>query len=409
MVTNKAGIELLTLVPYIRNESSVEEDGPGLSNRGISFSRFSLDEKNDFGRGGLPISVLASNEGVEKDLPYRERSRLDDIEIGELEFFFSSRLFEDIIDEITTLIPTKQVDEDLEYGTNSSENEDAALDAGPLKIETSTVIIASCLSFLFTSDALVPFSRLTLEGACYKNEKAMESLGISETPSFALVAKSFTVQNLSKSMNELVKMCIAVLSLSLTNTRLPSHSSNILFHTAPEGQLYPIVLALLSPDGLSSFPFQVRYFKSPDQWKISSRLEVEFTSFRLFLVRQFINDLLQYFCYENYGVGRLKKKYETKVTDVHGNERNPLLYSCFIYDSSILCPRNSTSSDILAFEIEDACFAVSYIPETFAMPTETSPFDANPMKRNQNENGVPNGKMSRDNSFISCKFFVSLD
>ena len=236
----------------------------------------------------------------------------------------------------------------------------------------------------------------------------MESLGISETPSFALVAKSFTIQNLSKSMNELVKMCIAVLSLSLTNTRLPSHSSNILFHTAPEGQLYPIVLALLSPDGLSSFPFQVRYFKSPDQWKISSRLEVEFTSFRLFLVRQFINDLLQYFCYENYGVGRLKKKYETKVTDVHGNERNPLLYSCFIYDSSILCPRNSTSSDILAFEIEDACFAVSYIPETFAMPTETSPFDANPMKRNQNENGVPNGKMSRDNSFISCKFFVFL-
>ena len=209
-------------------------------------------------------------------------------------------------------------------------------------------------------------------------------------------------------MNELKCVLLYSLSLSLTNIRLPSHSSNILFHTAPEGQLYPIVLALLSPDGLSSFPFQVRYFKSPDQWKISSRLEVEFTSFRLFLVRQFINDLLQYFCYENYGVGRLKKKYETKVTDVHGNERNPLLYSCFIYDSSILCPRNSTSSDILAFEIEDACFAVSYIPETFAMPTETSPFDANPMKRNQNENGVPNGKMSRDNSFISCKFSVFL-
>jgi hypothetical protein len=113
------------------------------------------------------------------------------------------------------LIPTKQVKEDSEYDTNSSE-ENEALHAGPLEIETSTVIIASCLSFLFTSDALVPFSRLTLEGACYKNEKAMESLGISETPSFALVAKSFTVQNLSKSMNESVKMRIAVLSLSLS-------------------------------------------------------------------------------------------------------------------------------------------------------------------------------------------------
>jgi hypothetical protein len=278
-----------------------------------------------------------------------------------------------------------------------------------LKIETSTVIIASCLSFLFTSDALAPFSRLTLEGACYKNEKAMESLGMSETPSFALVAKSFTVQNLSKSTNESsVIMCITVLSLSLslTHTRTPSHSSIISFHTAPEGQFYPDVLALLSPDGLSSFPFQVRYFKTPDQWKISNRLVVDFTSFRLFLVRQFINDFLQYFCYENYGVGKLKKKYETKVTDLHGNGKMPLLYSCFIYDSSILCPRNSTSSDMLAFEIEDACFAVSYIPETFAMPTETSPFDANPMKRNQNENG--NESMSRSNSFISCKFFSIL-
>lgn len=51
-----------------------------------------------------------------------------------------------------------------------------------------------------------PFCRFTLEGVCYKNEKAMELLGMIETPSFALVAKSFSVQNLSKSthsMNQL--------------------------------------------------------------------------------------------------------------------------------------------------------------------------------------------------------------
>lgn len=178
---------------------------PRLSNNGLSFSRFNLDTNISFGHGGLPMSILASDEGADNDLSFRKRSRLDDIEVGELEFFFSSGLLEDIIDEITELVPEKYSDMDDDAlidnvgGTGKKNGIEIKHDlAIPPPIESSNVMIFSCVSFLFTTDELVPFSRATFEGLCYKNEQAMESLDMTETPSFAVVAKSFALMNLSK-------------------------------------------------------------------------------------------------------------------------------------------------------------------------------------------------------------------
>lgn len=376
VVTNKAGIELLTLVPRVKTESSVsnnDENAKGVLSHGVSFSRFNLDKDHGFGTGGLPMSVLASDEGAEADLPFRERSRFDDISIGELEFFFSSFIFEEIIDDFSIFLPKKS--KDTVARDSSSHKHNAELQAGPLPVTTSTVMMASCLSFLFTSESLVPFCRLSMENVCYKNNKAMESLGVPEIPTFALVASVFSLQNLS-----------------------------------PEGQFYPDVLTLLSPEPSNTFPFQLRYFKSPDSWKVSSRLEIDFTSFRLFLVRQFINDLLHFFAYEHYGVGKLRKKYESNVVDIHGNGKPPLLYSVYIYDTSIICPRHSRSTDMVAFEVDDVCFAVSYVPETFAMPTASTPLWENPPKDNRDSSGGP---VSGASSFISlsdyedCESFLS--
>jgi hypothetical protein len=379
VVTNKAGIELLTLVPKIKSEAflgNTEENVKGVLNHGLSFSRFNLDKNHGFGKGGLQMDVLASDEGAEADLPFRERSRLDDVQIGELEFFFSACIFEDIIDEISLLLP--KTPDDAVSGDIRKDSCDE-LKTGPLPVTTSTVMMASCLSLLFTSETLVPFCRLTLENVCYKNKKAMESLDVPEMPTFALVASVFALQNLT-----------------------------------PEGQFYPDVLTLLSPEPSTFFPFQLRYFLSPDPWKINNRLEIDFTSFRLFLVRQFINDLLQYFVYDQYGVGKLRSKYETIAEDIHGNFKPPLLYSVYIYDTSIICPRNSNSTDMVAFEVDDACISVSYVPKTFSMPTKSSPYWEYPPKESQNDR-TSDGGLSKDStgSFISlsdfedCESFLS--
>jgi hypothetical protein len=355
VLTNKAGIELLTLVPHAHE--SVMSDGMNFDGHGLLFSRFSLDKDFGFGQGGLPMAVLATNQGAEMDLPSREKARFDDIEVGELEFLFSAQIYEEIIDELLLLSSATNIDKGKIESSSSKRNNAQSL------LTASNVMMASSLSLLFASDTLVPFCRLTLECVSYKNDKALDSLQIPDKPSWALVAKSFSLQNL-----------------------------------CPEGQYYPDVLGAISPADTNDFPFQLRFFKSPDHWKVSNRLEIDFSGFRLFLYRQFIHELLQFFLYEHYGVGKLKKKYTTDVTDIYGNSKPPLLYTVYLYDTSLICPRRSGSSDMVAFEVEDACIAVSYIEESFQMPTECTVFVADPqaqkMEKEHSRNGLSNAMSS---------------
>lgn len=354
VLTNKAGIELLTLVPHVHeSDDSAREEQVESTGHGIAFSRFSMDKQYGFGKGGLPMSVLASDEGADSDVLARERTRFDDVEVGELEILFSCKIYEEVLEEMANLKARKHPEPEGGTAQNRS--------VSP-HVESSNVVVASSLSVLFTTDTLAPFCRLTLEKLSYKNGKALESLQIEDSPSWAVVAKSLSLQNLT-----------------------------------PEGQLYPKVLSLLSPNGSCDFPFQLRYFQSSDSWKVNNRLEIDFSGFRLFLIRQFIHEVLQYFVYDMYGVGKLKKKYSTDVRDAIGNGKPPLLYSVYVYDTSIICPRTSTSSDMVSFEVEDACISVSYIPESFAMPTETTPFQAKPdSEKNRRYQDIP-----RKDSYMS--------
>ncbi|KAL3921405.1 MAG: hypothetical protein SGILL_002764, partial [Bacillariaceae sp.] len=358
VLTNKAGIELLTLVPHANDSVISDGDEQDFDGHGLLFSRFDLDKDFGFGKGGLPMSVLATDQGAELDLPSREKSRFDDIEVGELEFLFSAQIYDEIIEELSYLSAAAK--------SGRGKNEDSPVQSSSASLLTaSNVMMASSLSLLFASDSLVPFCRLTLENVSYKNDKALDSLQIPDKPSWALVAKSFSLQNL-----------------------------------CPEGQYYPDVLGLVSPEETTDFPFQLRFFKSPDPWKVSNRLEIDFSGFRLFLYRQFIHEIMQYFLYEHYGVGKLKKMYSKDVRDRHGNSKPPLLYTVYLYDTSLVCPRRSGSSDMVAFEVEDACIAVSYIPETFQMPTESTVFVADPQPSNMEK--VPSrGSLSKAMSSMS--------
>ena len=85
VVTNAAGIELLTIVPSSAGGAFMAELQDEPNGHGIVFSRYDLDKEYGFGRGGLPMSVLGSDEGADKDSNIRIRARLDDIELGEVE------------------------------------------------------------------------------------------------------------------------------------------------------------------------------------------------------------------------------------------------------------------------------------------------------------------------------------
>lgn len=372
VMANKAGLEILTLVPYgsdeARSSDGNQADPPGDS---ISFSRFDLDESYDFGCGGLPMSFLGSDEGASDDVFFRQRARCDDIHIGEMELLFVSTIFEEIIDEVS-----KFGQESNSSRTDSTDGIAGSVEnANRPEAESSSVVVASCLSFLFASDTLVPFSRLTLEDVSYKNRKALEVLQLTPTPSWSLRSHSFVIQNLT-----------------------------------PEGQFYPDVLepVLQAEDEV----FQLRYYASADSWKFSSQMEIDFTGFRLYMLRNFIYEILHYFVYEQYGLGRLKAKYSEDVLDCNGNPKPPLIYTVRVNDSSLICPRSSACSDMVSFEVADGTVGVSYIPETFAMPTESSEFKACPQGNDDASDASineSNGNALQRESSASIAFFDCAD
>eukprot|EP00934_Nitzschia_sp_Nitz4_P002078 Nitzschia sp. Nitz4//scaffold140_size61219//29533//49080//NITZ4_006440-RA/size61219-augustus-gene-0.64-mRNA-1//-1//CDS//3329536227//2078//frame0 len=341
VATNAAGIELLTLVPHHEEEDgSVDDDQEVAPGRGLCFTRYDFDKEYEFGKGGLPMAALASDDVDEETTVHRERARVDDIEVGEVEMLFASKIYEGIIDDFGNL-SNKSADE-APKNKQDHKTRDGSNDLRPSMITT-----ANSVSVLFTSDEMVPFSRLTLEKMTYRTTKALEETlpSASEIPTWSVVSENASLQNLT-----------------------------------PEGQFYPNSLALISPgkDTIDS-PFAIRFYSSPEPWKASSKLDIDFRGFRLFLLRQFIYEILHFFVYDKYGVGRLKKKYSKDNFDKYGNSKPPLLWMVNVFNSSIICPRCSTSSDMVAFEVEKAMIAISYVPQTFEMPTATTDFYRNPM------------------------------
>ena len=367
VVMNTAGIELLTLVPAGVDEGTTLQSDLQLDpGHGFSFSRYYLDHDYLFGEGGLPMSALAADDD-EGAILTRSRALFDDVTFGEMEILFSSKIAEVIIDEISKFRATQNKSRDP--GSNGNiQRHHRRPDNKNTECSSSLVLSAISISALFTTDDLVPFCRMTLESIGYQNSKALEKLLSVDLPSWLVVAEKASLHNLT-----------------------------------PVGQFYPDTLSLIAPPippiGDEDFPFQIHFFSSPDPWKTSSRLLIDFQGFRLFLLRQFIHELLQFFVYDREGIGRLKKKYSKDVRDVFGNQRPPLLWSVRIRDTSIICPRSSTDSDMVAFEVEKAFISVSYIPMSFEMPSEGSPFC--PAPEGQSPSSRPFSDIAAQNNFLS--------
>ena len=375
VVMNTAGIELLTLVPAGVDEdmtrASDQQVDPG---HGLSFSRYHLDRDYHFGEGGLPMSALAANDD-EVAILTRDRAILADVSVGEMEILFSSKIAEAIIDEISQF-RAKQNKSKATESEGYTQHQPRRPDKKNTECSTSLVLTASTISALFTSDDLVPFSRMTLESIAYRNSKALERSLSGELPSWSVVAENALLHNLT-----------------------------------PAGQFYPVTLSSITPpfsrSGDEDFAFQIHFFSSPNPWKLSSRLLIDFEGFRFFLLRQFIHELLQYFVYDRDAIGRLKKKYSKDVRDRFGNQKPPLLWSVRIRDTSIICPRSSTDSDMVAFEVEKAFISVSYIPMSFEMPSEASPFcpapeGRSPTSRRFSDTASQNSFLSTTSEFHEC-------
>lgn len=352
-VTNSAGVHLFRIVPVenmISDDLESKSDYCGLGEPGSSgfiFSRFVLDQEYSFGKGGLPLSVLGSDD-ASRDSRLRTREAMDDIHIGEFEFTFSHRTHADMIRTISSLKSMSR--------PNNSSDKDEKRPQGPdsRRMKSSFFAKSEVASVLLASDELVPFTRLRLDSMYMKKEGPPVESGSRYAPVFRIVSRSFALLNLTE-----------------------------------EGQFYPDAISVLPSEDIAAFPLQIEFIKNSPPYQIGSKLTMQFRGFRIFLVRQLINELLQYLLNERYGVGKLKHeaKRAQEESEKEPDSTPPLAYKVFILDSSLVLPRQCSSHDMAVMEIEKGLIYNSRHAGSFSMPTEKEGFV--PSREGPDENGSP--------------------
>lgn len=125
---------------------------------------------------------------------------------------------------------------------------------------------------------------------------------------------------------------------------------------------------------LSVLPSQTRScFYARHHPKGESDLEVELHGVRTIVLRQFINEFLQYFVYEQYGLGKMLKQLNENSSGDTSGDTSLLRFKLSFHDSSFILPRSSSSYDFVNLEVDEATVAASEPEESFTMPTDSSP------------------------------------
>jgi hypothetical protein len=349
-VTNAAGVHLIRMIPPDNSVAGDDDDGldnlsdnadvdaaptPSLQNSGestqsgVGFGIFELDKACGFGKGGLPLSVLGTDASTDEDEDWRERERVHDIEIGEVEVLFTQQLVADAVEIITRVFTSVPKDVKADVKSQDDGRSHSTMDS-------SFLVVAVSVSILLASDELFPFCRLTLSDAVVRTKvsPSASDLHPSPDPDIRVSAQSLSLLNLT-----------------------------------PEGEQYPRAIAVLP--SARTVPFRVRYYRSES----GSEIQIELEGFRILLLRQFINECLQFFASGNYGLGLLLKNLRNADSNSSSSDRPALRYRISLFDSSIILPRCTSSSDMVALELNEAHIFSSTPAESFVMPTESTPLE----------------------------------
>ncbi|CAB9515429.1 Putative vacuolar protein sorting-associated protein [Seminavis robusta] len=349
-VTNTAGVRLLRIAPIEHHDDQAQDQGSSegevdnssSSEPALSFSRFELDAAYGFGKGGLPLDILGSDETHADDEFFRIKEKLDDIQVGELEFFFSHDTFDDMM-KVISRMKKCFASPDPNQSTAKANSDDVKDKTLFTPLKTSFFARCDIVSVLLATDKLVPFSRLRCDSLYIKKDGRPIDPEQPYIPVLKVVSRAFSLINLTE-----------------------------------KGQHYPDAITPLYLEDMRSFPFQVEYSSGSPPWLPASDLKMALRGFRLFLLRQYINELLQFFLCELYGVGKLR--HAAKVAEEMERPKKepspPMTYTINILDSSLILPRSTRSHDLAAIEIGRGVIFNSRRHHSFRMPTETSPFQA---------------------------------
>lgn len=301
----------------VLDNTSILEEQPGLILRA-----FLVDKDHPFGKGGLPLSILATNADLSVFVEDRAREYVYDAEIGEIELLVAGQICEELLSALTGLF-RPFLDRHREKGEKQ---------AYPGEGISGSWLAAQCTtSILFTSDDLTPFSRVRIERQVVKRRCLLQT-------------------------EEL--LCSSAQSVSLTNL-------------TSEGEVYQEPIALLPSLTEPTPPFSV-VVTSTDHGPFA---DVRMHSFRVVFLQQFLSECTQYFLSGSYGLGRFLaslKQGESDSSCVLPGKRGRFRYAIEVVNSSVFLPRSIRNADIVAVEIVKGSMASDVASESFAVPTAKS-------------------------------------
>lgn len=241
----KEGSNLSIQEPHSSSFMGTEDYQYESERPGISMNHFLLDREYPFGKGGLPLTVLANDDEAGEPLGRRVREQINDVEVGEAELLVSRELLEDALGVLErTFSPLREVQQTGDQAPQEHKERKNVIDSHIL-------CEFRLISALLTSDSFDPFSRLVF----------------AET-----ITRRFKVRSQNR---------ISVQTRSLE-----------LLDLSPESDLCPSVVSVLpgKPKMDETEPFRsVIHMYAAYQ---PGSVEVEFNSVRLVFLRQFLNETL---------------------------------------------------------------------------------------------------------------------
>lgn len=299
-----------------------------LGDAGVILSMSSCDCRWDILDGGLPSSILVDDFSVQKESFEKDPLYEISLSLTSLQLLFADKQLRNALEAWNTL-------------WHSNKIPDASMESSISEkiISTTFAIEVKRASFLFATDLLQPFCNL---------EFCELTIDIART-------KDLQLQN----------RCIL----------FTAKSRDFIFDDlSPEGQIYPNFLRPIDPECASNIlcPFQMTVALSTDPTIYQNEAILLFENMRCILLRRFVNELLQYFMYTNYGVGHF---FSVSASSLNQNglcpskPKLPINFQVHFLDSTVICPQSSESDDLISFKANKIIMSNFYSHYSWSIPT----------------------------------------
>ena len=286
-----------------------------------------------------------------------------DVTMGSVDVTFVSKDVIYAIESIQPILSTLSSNASSSKSANETTNANTKLD---ICIKQGNVI--------FTSDELIPFTRLVTFNLCIKNHN----------------------------------------TVTYNNTNVWNISSNSfeLWDDSPVGHSYPdVIMPLEEEQNESSNDLIIDIILPNDHWKYPTQVHVQIHKKRIIILKRYIEELFQYMD-ECYGIGKVMAKLmpHSIEVDEYNNPPPPLLWFCDIKESLLILPRNSSSMDIIGLQNNDKDsvikFGNQFVPHTWKLNDNNVSFfdyyDLHLPPKQQEERILDNQSSLTSEEFFDC-------